>query len=70
MRGYFHDPRDMDTYRRMQDDFCSAPEPALLNLWKVHILTMESLGGYDWRTDFQEVQVQSWLLPGKRTCPP
>lgn len=63
-RGYFYDPHDLDTYRRLQGDFCSAPEPALRNFWTVNTLTLESIGEFDWRDDFGELDIPVLVITG------
>lgn len=64
MRGGFHDPTDPAVRRNMRGDFCTAPEEALRNIWVVNDLTMDSLGDFDWRDDFGELEIPVLIIAG------
>jgi proline iminopeptidase len=64
MRGGFFDPRDRTAMRNMRGDFCTAPEQALRNIWVVNDRTMDSLGDFDWRGDFGELEIPVLVIAG------
>jgi proline iminopeptidase len=64
MRGGFFDPRGRTAMRNMRGDFCAAPEQALRNMWAVSDRTMDSLGDFDWRGDFGELEIPVLVLAG------
>jgi len=65
-RGYFYDPFDLETFNRMRGDICSAPEPALRNTWTVNALTLQSIGEWDWRNDYQNIDIPVVVITGVR----
>ncbi len=65
-RGYFYDPLDLETFARMRGDICSAPDQALRNSWMVNALTMQSLGEYDWRNDYEDIDIPVLVITGVR----
>lgn len=65
-RGYFYDPLDLETFARMRGDICSAPEAALRNTWTVNALTLQSLGEYDWRNDYGDIDIPVLIITGVR----
>jgi proline iminopeptidase len=65
-RGYFYDPFDLETFTRMRGDICNAPEPALRNTWTVNALTLQSIGEYDWRDDYQDIDIPVLVITGVR----
>jgi proline iminopeptidase len=65
-RGYFYDPFDLETFGRMRGDICSAPEPALRNTWTVNALTLQSIGEWDWRDDYQDIDIPVHVITGMR----
>jgi proline iminopeptidase len=69
-RGYFYDPFDLETFARMRGDICSAPEQALRSYWMVNALTMQSLGEYDWRNDYGDIDIPVLIITGERDVLP
>ena len=65
-RGYFYDPFDLETFNRMRGDICSSPEPALRNTWTVNALTLQSIGEWDWRNDYQDIDIPVLVITGVR----
>ncbi len=65
-RGYFYDPFDLETFGRMRGDICSVPEPALRNTWTVNALTLQSIGEWDWRNDYQDIDIPVFVITGVR----
>jgi len=63
-RGGFYDPNDQVAFRRMRGDFCSAPEQVLRSFWRVNDLTLQSLGEFDWRDDFGDVDIPVLIITG------
>lgn len=64
IRGYFSDPLDTATIARMRGDFCTAPPDAMLNSFVAGPLTSRSLGDWDWRSDFGNVEVPVLVIAG------
>jgi proline iminopeptidase len=64
MRGGFFDPRGPTAMRNMRGDFCTAPEQALRNVWVVNDRIMDSLGDFDWRGDFGELEIPVLVIAG------
>jgi pimeloyl-ACP methyl ester carboxylesterase len=64
IRGYFSDPLDTATIRGMRGDFCTAPPEAMLNSFVAGPLTSQSLGDWDWRGDFGNVEVPVLIIAG------
>jgi proline iminopeptidase len=65
-RGYFADPHDTATLRRMRGDFCTAPGAAIRNGLVVGPRTWASLGEWDWRNDFADVSAPVLVITGTR----
>jgi proline iminopeptidase len=65
-RGYFYDPLDLETFRRMRGDICSAPEEALRITWTVNALTLQSLGEFDFRSDYRDIDTPVLIITGVR----
>jgi len=63
-RGYFADPFDTATINSMRGDFCTASEPALRNGRIVNRVTWRSLGDWDWREDFNDVNAPVLIVTG------
>ena len=66
IRGYFSDPNDMTTIRRMRGDVCTSPPAALKNSSRVNALTMRSLGEWDWRKDFAALHIPTLVIHGAK----
>jgi proline iminopeptidase len=64
MRGGFFNPNDPAARRNMRGDFCTAPAEALRNGWVVNDLTMDSLGDFDWREHFGELEIPVLIIAG------
>ena len=54
----------------MRGDICSATEQALRNSWVVNALTMQSLGEYDWRNDYMDIDIPVLIITGERDILP
>ncbi len=65
-RGYFYNPDDLDIYHRMQGDFCSVLEASLRNFWTVNTSTLQSIGDFDWRHDFSDLDIPVLVITGTR----
>jgi proline iminopeptidase len=65
-RGYFYDPFDLETFARMRGEICNAPEAALRNTWAVNALTLQSLGEFDWRNDYGDIDIPVLIITGVR----
>jgi proline iminopeptidase len=63
-RGYFADPHDTATLRRMRGDFCTAPGAAIRNGLVIGSRTWASLGEWDWRNDFRDVSAPVLVITG------
>ncbi|MFN8570831.1 MAG: alpha/beta hydrolase [Gemmatimonadaceae bacterium] len=64
IRGYFSDPGDTAMIARMHGDPCTAPPAAFRNGKVVSASTLNPLGDWDWRTQFQDVQVPVLIVHG------
>ena len=63
-RGGFYDPFNLDAIRRMRGDFCNASESVLNSFFKINQLTFQSLGQYDWRDDFRDIDNPVLIITG------
>lgn len=63
MRGYLAAPRRA-AVQRMRGDLCAASAESLRNAEVLREATMRALGDFDWREDFQQVQVPVLVVHG------
>lgn len=66
IRGYFADPGDTTIVARMRGDVCKDPRDALLNQDRVFSATLASMGDWDWRNDFANVEAPVLIIHGDR----
>lgn len=64
IRGFMHDPHDLEVIARMRGDRCTASREAIENGRVVNRLSWESIGHWDWRDNFHDVQVPVLVMHG------
>jgi len=62
----YYDSFNLITFSRMRGDICNAPEQALRNTWTVNTLTLKSIGNYDWRDDYHNIELPVLIITGVR----
>jgi proline iminopeptidase len=69
-KGYFADPYDTVTIKRMKGDFCSASSAGIRNGLRVSTYTWASLGEWDWRNDFHQLKNPVLIIAGTKDIIP
>lgn len=64
VRGLLHDPHDTATIRRMRGDRCSGSAEAIQNGRAVNRLTWQSIGEWDWRDAFGDIEAPVLVIHG------
>jgi proline iminopeptidase len=64
IRGYFADPRDMETIQKMKGSFCTGSEESLRNGAVAGAHTMASAGNFDLRNQLNEIDVPVLIITG------
>jgi proline iminopeptidase len=70
INGYFGDPLDTATIKRMQGSFCSGSSASIRNGIKINPFVLASVGNWDWRNDFKHLNVQVLTITGNADINP
>jgi len=66
VRGYLANPQDPSVLERMRGDVCNDPPAAIANAGVVSRSAMGTLGDWDWRDQFKDVNVPVLIVHGSK----
>jgi proline iminopeptidase len=70
INGYFGDPLDTATINRMLGGFCSGSSASIRNGMKINPYVLASIGNWDWRNDFNHLNVPVLTITGNSDINP